>query len=414
MKVHPTSVEVTREDFAGLWSVAKEAWRRLRVPKNKTGRIGIVIALKTERVREKVLLESDLVRALNRHLEHSTLTGVCHVVQFGPRLSSSIESPRAAERYMWRSRSHLIIYGDFVERSIEGAPNYVLRLHGVVGHRPVPREVSQVLGKDFRAILPNQLIFPQSHEFLGLEATREWLGFVATYVIGVAMLISGDLALAEKFFTTLELELSQHAPKGDSNPILSSLKQRVQARMIDLRHDELTERYGKFVKSRQRDHILNGEPSLADLFARSPDDYRGKLQLAILHFFKGSVENAISVLEGVNNPDATWRFSLAFLYAYDSQIDKALDQYRRAFYGTTPLNVVLDTEMFISDVLEREPLKIQFYFFRGLLNYKAKPDYKLAKEDFEIFLESDASNEFPKLVELAKKFIAESKSHLGI
>jgi hypothetical protein len=91
-----------------------------------------------------------------------------------------------------------------------------------------------------------------------------------------------------------------------------------------------------------------------------------------------------------------------------------LDQYRRAAYGMVESSVVSDTEIFLTEVITENPSRVQLCFFRGLINYKVKADYALAREDFQHFLQQKSSEQYPRLRELATKYLAESKSHLGV
>ena len=46
MKIGP--IEFTEEDIRATFKMLGEAWKRLRVPKNKKDKVGIIIALKIE------------------------------------------------------------------------------------------------------------------------------------------------------------------------------------------------------------------------------------------------------------------------------------------------------------------------------------------------------------------------------
>jgi tetratricopeptide (TPR) repeat protein len=406
--------EITLDEIKGIWELFGEAGRRLVVPKVKRGRVGIIIAIQTEENQEKIRLQRDLIGELNNSLQHSELSQVFHVIQFPQSLSSKIDSPQAAKKYVWRSRGHFIVYGDLVQRNVAGTTNFVFRLNGLVVHRPIPQAVSNKLGKEFREFLPQKFMFPRTDELLGFEFSRVWLGNVAKYVIGIASMLSGDFDLATRLFISLEQELPKDKIHSE-NPIQEEFNKRLKVRIIEVLRANLLRQYNQFTHTRDRRFILESVKFTESLLKRNPDDYQGHLIQAMIHFFNGRINEAINTLADIkNNNDVTWRYSLGFLYAFKGDVDLALEQYRRAFYGNVGTNVVGDTEVFITEIMRENPALHQLLFFRGLINYKAKPDYALAKSDFEHFLATRGAEKLPRLTELANKYLSEIKLHIGV
>lgn len=408
--------EVTADELKSAAWFLRETWHRIRVPKAKKKHIGIVVALKTEQDREKLLLEAELVRALRLSLEHSNRTNIFHILRFGERLSSKIHSPADAEKFVRRARAHFIVYGDLKQRKIKGENNFVFRLHGLVIHQNVHPKIKETLQAEFSEVLPRELTFSESDEFLGFELTKNWLKDAATYIVGIAAMISWDLDLSYLLFTGLESDIKKpDQASEEAHPVLGVLRQRIGTRIIEVLRARLLIAYRKFAKSRDRSEILKSYKDVSELLDRFPEDHQGRTICATILFFQGKVDDAIDQIKELKSTEATSKLNLGFLYAYKGEIAKASELYRKATYMPFGQPDTLnDLEAFLSDVIEREKDKIQLLFYRGYLNLKFKQDYALAKKDFEYFLELGGDERFQQLGSLAKKYISESKSHLGI
>lgn len=83
-----------------------------------------------------------------------------------------------------------------------------------------------------------------------------------------------------------------------------------------------------------------------------------------------------------------WRYSRAFLLAYDGKLADACEMYERAFKSRLSDEAVpVQVEEFMQLILDREPGAVPLHFFSGLVNLKAKGDWEGARRDFSTFLE---------------------------
>jgi tetratricopeptide (TPR) repeat protein len=169
----------------------------------------------------------------------------------------------------------------------------------------------------------------------------------------------------------------------------------------------------KYSQKRDAQYLTQLIPLLEELELLEPDNYHGRLMRAIILYKEGAVDDAINKLSASTEKDPTWRYSIGFLYAFKGEIDAALEQYRKAAYKVAATGVINDIEIFVTEEIERNPQLTQLIFFRGLINYKSKPDYKLAREDFVAFLGSDGIKKYPRLKVLAEKFLGEIDVYVG-
>jgi len=410
MKIY--NIEITIEDLMALLNLIKESTKRLKVPKNKKNTVGVVVAIRTENDKEKIRLENDLIAELNRYIKDSEIGNKFHVIKYPQNLVCKISDNKTAWEHLIRSRAHFILHGNITQRKIRGQNSYIFKLYGMVRHKPIPKIMQSQFSQEFSELLPSRISFPETEEALGFELTKQWIGYVVKYIIGIAAFVSGDINLSHKLYTDLEKEVND-IPQDEGIPVIYEIKRRLPYRLSEVLTIYLQANYSTYADTRDRKYIFDLKPILKKLQEIDSDNYHAHLIRAILYFFEGKVDSAIEGLRDLNHKDITWRYSLGFLYAYKGDIHNALESYKKTFHKSASSNVCIDSEIFISEAIKERPKKIQLNFFRGLLNYKIKQDYLLAKEDFKYFLDQQGSSKFPRLVELANKYLSEINRNLG-
>ena len=98
-----------------------------------------------------------------------------------------------------------------------------------------------------------------------------------------------------------------------------------------------------------------------------PRNYLGGINRAT-HLFLSTrnTRDAKRILQKVKNQqDSSWQFSLAFLEAYDGNLEAAYKTYQKAFRGAYHDHIPNQVEDFIHTVLDEEPDKIQFWYCLG-------------------------------------------------
>lgn len=336
-----------------------------------------------------------------------------HIIPFPQKISEIISDKEIAFKYLVRSRAHFMIYGSLVQRNVSNSKNYILKLHGIVRHKPIDLDSSSKFTKEFTEVLPKKIIFPEAEEVLGFELTPQYISYVIRYVIGIAAYVSNDFDLSYNLFNELNNELQKiHNVRGI--PVIAEIEKRLPLRFTEVLTALSIRNYAFFIKTRDKKYINNNKPFLDKLIIIDPNNYFAHLSRSIYYFVNNKIDDAIKEFNGVDNQDVIWRYNLGFLLAYKNDISGALEQYRKAFYKEVASNIINDTEVFISEVIKDKPELIQLYFFRGLINYKAKFDYRLAKEDFEYFLNKEESKKYTILVSLANKYLLNIKKYLGI
>lgn len=145
------------------------------------------------------------------------------------------------------------------------------------------------------------------------------------------------------------------------------------------------------------------------------DEYYDVLILrSIIEFLNGRrIKEAIGYIKKCKKyDDPIWHFNLAFLWAYEGNLQKCIRQYRICSnYEIAPVTLT-QVEEFMVWILEQEPDKYQYHYCLGFFNWKIKGDRYRAVKDFENFLNHCKDDEYLKEKELAKNWTAEISKQL--
>jgi tetratricopeptide (TPR) repeat protein len=155
--------------------------------------------------------------------------------------------------------------------------------------------------------------------------------------------------------------------------------------------------YWKWQRTRDRRHLESYEAYVKQILENYPQSLYGHLGRAITAFvLHRNVKVAWESVKACRSyPDGIWRYSEAFLYLYEGNLHRARGSYRAA--ARTPSDqpsVAIESEIFLEEVLGKEPNKIQLLFGLGTINLLAKGDLEAAERYFRRFREADKTNRF--------------------
>jgi len=406
-------IEFSEADVRGFGNLLRDIYIRLRLPRNRPNKVGIVIAIKTENDDEKKKLRNNLLAELNTYLSNSSIPQIFNVIELEEKWAQKINGGPSALSYLRRVRGHFMVYGQMLKGKMkEGQAHYKFHLEGAVIHRPIKQFFSDQLSKEFTELLPRKVAFPEDEELLGFEFTQQWLGIVTKYIIGIAVFLSGDLDLSFNIYSQLNNELKNI---HDTVPAVVEIKRRLPRRLYEGALGFTHKLYYQYTKTRKIGYIKQSKIYLDLLSSLAPNDYVSGLQRAIYYFLiEHNINKAKNELENIkNNPfDLTWRYSMAFLLAYEGRLIDAKRHYDKIVKGYSHSRIVCDCEMFINDILEIEPDRCGLYFLRGYLNFKIKLDFILAKNDFENFLLKDKCEGNKEIMRLVNIYLDQINQNL--
>jgi len=376
-------------------------------PKNKKNKVGIIIAILTEHETEKIRLKNDFIKTFEEKIKTGKKEDSFKIIEYPEYYSSQITLENVSH-FLNKSKAHFIIFGLLKKRHFKGEENYFFRLNIVVRHAPIPTDISKIFSKEMNLLSPRKVHFIVKNEFQGFEVTSDWAVYATEYIIGVASYLSGDF----QFSSDLHFKLYNNLKNKDiSLKAIRDLRDRNKVRLIEVLFKIQLYKYYQYRKSNNKDlltQIFNGLKTIKSI---DPKVVGPNICRAIIYFLRErDVDSAFRELRNIAyNPDNTWRYSEAFLYAYRGDMEKATRSYRKAFKGKVEMHVPEESEEFINDILRTEPDKYQLYFCLGLINFFAKEDFELAKKDFENFLNSGTENDFVEQRRLAREYIKQIK-----
>lgn len=357
-----------------------------RMPRTPRGKVGIVLAIAPEDQDEARRLEADFTSTLRTLLTAPHHPGNFALVVVPRHLAFKIVDDRAGLNCLRRTRGSFLIYGLARRRLIDNKETHYLTCNGLVCHAPAPTPVLTDLAEDFGSILPRRLVIPRESDVFGFEASSALIDIAARYVIAQAAFISGFVKYAEELFLDVERRVLL---SGRGALAVGSIPQKVPKRLAALYEVWSRHLAEEHFRTRNPEIVVLSECIADKLLDRVPGHYGALLQKAICHFLlRRDVAAAKLVLRRCRRMrDGAWRYSRAFLLAYEGNMAAAIREYGRAFRAPlSSITVPIQCEEFIQLVFEEEPEKIQLLLCMGLINMRAKRDPHTARRDFEDFL----------------------------
>src|SRR5437667_11683051 len=373
-----------------------------RLPKTPRGKVGVVVAIRTEDEEYARRLRSDFIQSLRNLVESPIGRRAFGLVEYGRKRSDEVDSDEAAIRCLRRSRGRVILFGLARTRKVGGREQHVIDLKGAVLHAPIPEPVSKQFGIELSTILPTRLIFDKENDVFSFQLTPEISNAAALYFVAIAPLLSGELDYAEELF--LQLETICQSPLRQF-PTVARIRQLLPQRLSRVYALQAAPVVHSYFLRRDRNDLVRVDEIWAKLERYDPSNYGMKVGRALCAFalHRDLATSWRYVRACVGTPDGTWRYSGAFLHAYAGNLRDARKWYQLAVsVGTPDQTVPLQTEEFIYIVLDEEPDKYQLHYCLGLINYWAKNDVASARREFSQFLADCPTNRYSEERELAQ------------
>lgn len=378
-----------------------------RVPIVQKGKIGFCIAIATENIEQQKQLRQDFIREIEKLLDRSSLRYNFSFIEYPQYLAQKINSQSLADEYRRKSRCHFMIWGDVRSRKFQGQSQQFLSMEGLVSHGPMPKNIQASLAAEFTELFPRRVIISSEGDIFQFEITAQWINIVATYIIGVAALLSGDIPYSTELFESVYAQTRQLKSEV---PALVKIRDRAPGRLTDIYIAYAQAYYNEWMQTKNNELLTKMEPYLANLKQIAPmNSIANGCRSIWLFLVKRDLVSAKAELNRSHkHSDVGWRYNLAFLFAYENNMKQAIKEYRQAFKGYLSEPKILDQITdFIHWVLEIEPQMTQLYFCLGFINRFAKQDSSRALQEFEKFVEVAHPNRYADQIRLANTYIQE-------
>jgi hypothetical protein len=363
-----------------------------RTPRSQKGRVGIIVSVLCESDESESRFRADFIDVLRQQLLRDGDESKFDLLVYPRHLAEQVQTVEAARKYLHKSRAHFIAFGRVRTRESKKEGFHLLELQGVVRHVPREKKVTKVVSEEFSAALPRKVRIDKEDDVIHLEATSEWLDIAARYVIGMAAAISGDIPYAEALFLSVKASIAPHHLRL---PGVRAVVKGLPNWFRDIYRAALSHAIDRHAAKESAENLVRVEEACDKLLLVDPRHYGALLSKAraVFRLRRDTAEARRILMRCDGNTDGTWRYSLAFLYAYEGFMERARAEYSRAFRAhvgdkSVPNQVV----EFLDSVAEEEPDKIQLHYCAGIVNLHAQGDLLGAENDFRLFLAGAGSN----------------------
>src|SRR3989339_1376223 len=179
---------------------------RFYLPKNKDGKLGVVIAIYVDESYDKIKLKNNFIRVLRKKLKNEAVSKYIKLIVLKNHFCESLDSPADIKKINESINANLFIYGDV--RCANDLENKIfINLNGYVTHYPVNLNISKELANDFSLILPKEVSFYEKVDFRGFRVTAEMARLTTKYILGISLYISGFIRMAYEFHLGLDHEI---------------------------------------------------------------------------------------------------------------------------------------------------------------------------------------------------------------
>lgn len=383
-------------------------YKLVRPPVFKPESVGFLLAIRSDSKEAQDRINNDLQEALLNSLKETNSSLPFDVQVLQPFHAANVVSNETATYYALKSKARFVLFGSLTKRKIKSEDHFVLHVEALVTHRPTTEANQTTLSQEMTAVLPLKANIAANHDLEGLELTGRLFGLGAQYVMSVVLFLSGDQKASISALTELnkKLKTSQLAREWPGSKTLKTLAPK---RLLDFQLHELDNEYFQWRNDHKSDRLQLIEKTFNNLPEQWKNDPRYLSSRAVCHFVLhnnvAAARDLIKKIGSIAPQYPTWRYSLAFLDAYEGDIPKAKSEYLRAFRFDTTQTTALEVEEFLAWTIESDSSKVQLLFFLGFINFHRKKDYTSAARDFAAFIESSHSGRFPDLIQEAKDMI---------
>lgn len=410
-------------------------WTRSKYPKVSENKVGIVLAIETEKDLERNKVYRDFVVHLSKLINETEFSDIFEIVDLNEYQSSvtskllsvhsqslvqfrkdgvfnDLEKRNKWEAYQKKIGGHLYIWGK-IRKRMDKESKYIFDIDGLVVHKPLKVGAHKIIAKDFIESWFKRIAFSDVFELTGFEISAELIFVISKYIIGLASLISGDPVLALKLHTGLRTEFE--AINAKYNPVPPNLL-KIRSKLDALIAEENILIANWYLRNNQ---IKLADKYLTDSFSAQQVNYGAYVFSALRKFQNNDIAGCLGDImkaKKIAENNQIWRYDYAFLLMWKGNFDRALNQYKKLAENTYPGEDVTISEicMFQQDLLKNRKW-IPALFILGFIMYKKLDNLPQAFQYFEKFIaDSSKVPEFARLVQVTESYLSDIKKEMQL
>lgn len=358
-----------------------------RIPRFRRGCFGFLVSVYCDGDPHTLrLVRSDFIQPLRELVREGSTGPQFRIRELPQHLARRALEPENALKLLRVSHARFMLVGKTRKRTARNTEKLYLNLRGAVAHKHIPTPTQEKLRAEFTRLLPSHAQMDLDHELLVFELTSSVVSVVSKYVMAIATGLSGNLDNAERLLEDVEVNLS----RTRALPIGQALKKGVAKRKSEIGLTRAKLAHQRWLETREVFHMIEAGrhlDAITDPF-RAQADYDS---LLAIHAFVaqrdvGQALRIVSSHSGDEHP--SWRFSKAFLCAYQGNLRRAAREYRLVARVAIQADLLSEVEDFLYwvEVTDAEQHGYQTAFCLGCLNMYIKEDWRAALLDFERFI----------------------------
>jgi len=365
-----------------LWFVT------VRIQRTRKGRKGIALCIHAASAAQEEELQR-FTDNLRGHLKRGRPSLKLDVFALPPRVTKKAHADdEAIAKLGEQCDVSLLLFGSISEQTDNKSKVLLFKIRGLVRARSPYHQNHANLAREFGELL-TPIRIPKEDDFLQFEIRSESLAAVSIYITGITAAIAGEVDLADLLYHEL-LERSVNWPRL---PELEKIRLRLPRRITETALARADGAFNEWIASGQEQAKVRVGESLSTIPEQHQSEYRVLLlRAASLFLNERRIREAKAVLRVAESvaTDQAWRFSVAFLSAYEGKEHVVIAEYNKA--KTASSSFIQQIEMFVERTLEEEPNKYGLVFLLGMLHYKLSKQPNKAQENLTKYLEGPASN----------------------
>jgi hypothetical protein len=376
-------------------------WYKNKVIKKACrNKLGCAVAIRTLDEKEENKIKEAFIYELRDQLSNSIINRKFQLVEIQQYYAREITNKEDAVKVLRKSRCQFILHGSAILGIHEGKEYHYLKLKGTVTHAPISKAMHKIFQSEMKAVCNIKERLPVEDDIIYFEIKAEEVNYAARYIIGIAALVSNYLDVARDIFEEIDNAL-------DDRNIVPIIKKRISVKLDIVYYGKAMRHYWKWVENGDMEELKKTDEYSNKV--KEKDDPRICLLRSVCLFVihRNITAARGQILKCRGRTDNTWRFNLAFIDAYEGNMEEAYKNITKACREVTNTDVAYQVELFLDKILLDEPDKYQLYVLLGIINQDLKEDMKLAKKNYKAFLENHKEGEYEHFVEI-------TKSRLGV
>lgn len=351
----------------------------------KDNKINLILSISSEKRGDLTLIENDLISKIKiKYQEDKNI----NIIVFNPLMINLYKNESKIKKFLskYSKDYRTVIVKGLVKRREDD--NYYIETKAFWNHMKINGNISQEYGMEVGKYFPN-LKIPTKEEVNKFHISSNLISLGVDLINIIILEISNENEIAYRNAINLLKD-----NKIKNLIAIQDIYNHILFNIFKIAQKD----YNLFFYQNKEDCILKINKFLEEsnyLIENSPPLYWKEalynMKSIIIFLSTRDIKRVRGVLKKINILQEHKLISEAFLFAYENNVIDCERAYKKLKGLDYFPGIILETEGFISKILEKEPDKYCLFFCLGYLNFFFKKDKDLASEYFSNFIKKNKS-----------------------